>query len=220
MAKIERESINFKLPKPLTTALRAKAKKLNTTATDLVIQGLHHVLGKAYNGVDNITEDLINPLITRIEALSANGVADSTESGIETRLHQLETQLNYLESRIDKRVENGVDDSSKQRLEALEQKLEAMALRLAQTEGALALLGQRQQTSPRRQAFNYHPPQVKLQPYTGENLAKRLGIDVATLERSRDSLSPKDFDSWCRSKDPSSMAWRLDTSDGLYHPVK
>jgi len=195
MTKIERESINFKLPKTLTNALRVKAHELNTTATDLVIQGLNHVLSEAY---DSTT---------------------STESSIETRLDQLETQLNYLESRIDMRVEPSVDDSSKQRLEALEQKLEAMALRLAQTEGALALLGSRQQTSPRRQAFTYHPPQVKLQPYNRENLAKRLGIDVATLERSLQTLSPKDFDSWCRSKDPGSMAWHLNTSDGLYHPV-
>ena len=103
---------------------------------------------------------------------------------------------------------------------SLEEKLEALTTRIAQMEGAIALLGQRQQTSPRRQAFNYHPPQVKLQPYNRENLAKRLGIDVATLERSRSALSPKDFDSWCRSKDPSSMAWHLDREDGLYHPVK
>ncbi|TWH62565.1 hypothetical protein CAL7102_00056 [Dulcicalothrix desertica PCC 7102] len=29
MAKVERESINFKLPKPLADALRAKAAELN-----------------------------------------------------------------------------------------------------------------------------------------------------------------------------------------------
>lgn len=52
MAKVERESINFKLPKKLADALRAKAKELNTTATDLVIQGLYHILGKAYDDVD------------------------------------------------------------------------------------------------------------------------------------------------------------------------
>lgn len=41
MAKVEQESINFKLPKPLATALRAAAKERDTTATDLVIQGLN-----------------------------------------------------------------------------------------------------------------------------------------------------------------------------------
>lgn len=43
MTNIERESINFKLPKTLTKALRAAARERNTTATDLVIQGLHHI---------------------------------------------------------------------------------------------------------------------------------------------------------------------------------
>ena len=220
MAKIERESINFKLPKPLTTALRAQAKKLNTTATDLVIQGLHHVLDKAYNGVDNITEDLINPLIIRIEALEADS-ADSTESAMENRLHQLETQLNYLESRIDKRVENGVDDSSKQRLSLLEQKIEGIALQLAQIEGAIAILGQRQQTGPtRRQPFNYHPPQLELQPFNEENLAKRLAASASTIRNQRDTTSPKEFESWCRQRDPGGMGWRYEERNKLYHPVK
>ncbi|ARV59169.1 hypothetical protein BZZ01_11465 [Nostocales cyanobacterium HT-58-2] len=47
MANVERESINFKLPKTLTKALRTAARERNTTATDLVIQGLHHILGSA-----------------------------------------------------------------------------------------------------------------------------------------------------------------------------
>ena len=212
MTKIERESINFKLPKPLTEALRAKARELDTTATDLVIQGLHHVLSNAYDGVDTCAEDHY----TRSEAMSAN----RTESGIENRLHQLSTQLNYLESRIDRRGENGVEDGSKQRLEALEQKLEAFSLRLAQTEGAIALLGQRQQTGPtRRQAFNYHPPQLELQPFTEENLAKRLAADTSTIRSQRDTKSPKEFESWCRQRDPGGMGWRYE-KDGKYHPVK
>ncbi len=41
MTKFERESINFKLPKPLAAALRKAARERKTTATDLVIQGLH-----------------------------------------------------------------------------------------------------------------------------------------------------------------------------------
>jgi hypothetical protein len=99
MAKVERESINFKLPKPYSDALRAKAAELDTTATDLVIEGLHHVLG------------------------SVPGMEDS----VETRLAQLEAQLNHLANNKDKRVDSGVDN----RLSLLEQKLEAQALQLA-----------------------------------------------------------------------------------------
>jgi chromosome segregation ATPase len=210
MTKIERESINFKLPKPLTAALREKARQLNTTATDLVIQGLHHVLGKAYDGVDDSKQDF-QDLITRIEALEKQGI----ESSIENRLDQLETQLNYLESRIDRRGENGVKD-----IEPLEEKLEALTMRIAQLEGAISILGQRQQTTPtRRQAFTYHPPQMELKPFTEENLAKRLAASALTIRNHRETKSPKEFESWCRQRDPGGLAWRYQ-KDGLYQPIK
>ncbi|MCV3215636.1 hypothetical protein OGM63_19315 [Plectonema radiosum NIES-515] len=188
MGRIERESINFKLPKTLTAALRKVASYRNTTATDLVILGLRQVLGSV----------------------------EGTEDGVETRLPQLEAQLHHLANRIDERVDNGVDNN---RLSSLEQKLEEFALRLAKIEGAITTLGQRSYTNNRRQAFNYHPPQLELQPYTGENLAKRLGIDVATLTRERQNNTPAEFEIWCRRKDPSPVGWRFG-DDGLYHPVK
>jgi uncharacterized protein (DUF1778 family) len=187
---VERESINFKLPKTLTKALRAAARERNTTATDLVIQGLYHVLG------------------------AAAGTAS-----IETRLQQLENQLTMLVSRIDESIEDGVEDSWQQRLVALEQKQEAIAIKLAQIEGAISLLAQRSSTSQRRQSYNYHPPQMQLQAYTGENLAKRLGVDLASLERERKNQSSQDFERWCKSRDPSYVGWQF-RNDGLYHPIK
>ncbi|MGI2904854.1 hypothetical protein [Tolypothrix sp. VBCCA 56010] len=191
MAKVERESINFKLPKALTAALRKVARDRNTTATDLVIEGLHHVLGSV----------------------------PGTELGVETRLHQLEKQLNHLANSTDGRVDSGVEN----RLSSLEQKLEEFALRLAKIEGAIATLSQQRSHTGggyRRQAFNYHPPQLELQPYKSENLAKRLGVDEATLTRERENQSESEFEIWCRRKDPSPVGWRFNSKDKLYHPVK
>ena len=191
MARIERESINFKLPKTLTAALRTAAADRNTTATDLVIEGLHHILGEI------------------------PGIEDS----VETRLDQLEAQLSHLSNSTDKRVDSGVDN----RLSLLEQKLEAQALQLAKIEGAIATLSQQRSHTGggyRRQSFNYHPPQLELQPYTGENLAKRLGVDMATLTRERENNTPAEFEIWCRRKDPSPVGWRFNSKDGKYHPVK
>ena len=191
MTKIERESINFKLPKTLTAALRKVARERNTTATDLVIEGLHRVLGSV----------------------------EGTEDSVETRLAQLEEQLNHLSNSTDKRVDTDVDN----RLSLLEQKLEAQALQLAKIEGAIATLSQQRLHTGggyRRQSFNYHPPQLELQPYTGENLAKRLGVDIATLTRERENQSESEFEIWCRRKDPSPVGWRFNSKDGKYHPVK
>jgi uncharacterized protein (DUF1778 family) len=187
---MERESINFKLPKTLTQALRAAARERNTTATDLVIQGLYHVLG------------------------SAAGTAS-----VETRLQQLENQLTMLVSRVDEGIESSVDESWQQRLVMLEQKQEAIAVKLAQIEGAISLLAQRSSTPQKRQSYNYHPPQMQLQAYTGENLAKRLGVDLGSLERERKNQSSQDFERWCRSRDPSNIGWQFG-NDGLYHPRK
>ncbi|KAB8333581.1 hypothetical protein SD80_012350 [Scytonema tolypothrichoides VB-61278] len=92
-------------------------------------------------------------------------------------------------------------------------------MRLTQIEGAISLLGQRSYTPYKKQSYQYHPPMLELQAYTGENLAKRLGVDVATLERSRHSMSQQDFESWCKSRDPGSVKWRFG-GDGLFHPIK
>jgi len=153
----------------------------------LVIQGLHHVLGLESNSVDSCEQDLLHDIISRLEALEEN----STDS-VESRLHQLETQFNYLESRLDRRGESGVDFIP--RLSLLEEKLEAIQTRIAQMEGAIAILGQRQLSTPtRRQAFTYHPPQLELQPYHEENLAKRLASSASTIRNERETKSPKEF---------------------------
>ncbi|AFZ28563.1 hypothetical protein Cylst_6340 (plasmid) [Cylindrospermum stagnale PCC 7417] len=193
MAIVKRESINFKLPKTLTNALRAAARERNTTATDLVIQGLHHVLGPV--------------------------PVPGTGNGLETRLQELEAQFNSVISGVETDLDDGVDGDLKQRVVLLEQKIEAINLKLAQIEGAISILGQRSSGGSRRQSFNYHPPQLQLQAYKGENLAKRLGIDMATLERECQNQTGEDFERWCRSKDPGSVGWRFG-DDGLFHPIK
>ncbi|MBD2450552.1 hypothetical protein H6G76_26170 [Nostoc sp. FACHB-152] len=186
MAKVERESINFKLPKPLVEALRAAAKERNTTATDLVIQGLRYVLGEV----------------------------DGMETDVETRLSQLETELDRLANGVESRVDNKLGQHS-QRLSSLEQRLETLATRLTQLEG-------QRYKSARRQAYPYNsqvPQSIELQPFLAENLAKRLGVDTATLAREQKSKSQSEFESWSRNRDPSSTAWRYQ-DDGLYHPIK
>jgi len=204
----DRESINFKLPRSLTNALRARALELNTTATDLVTQGLNYILGGKLDGKDNLHDEAIQNILNRLQALELAG----TDSSTETRLKQLETQI----SNLDKGVDSGVDNGD---VKNLEQKVEDLALRLAKIEGAIAILGQRQGGGGKRQPYNYIPPQMELQPYTADNLGRRLGVDVKTLERERKNLSLKEFESWCRSRDPNGFWWRFE-NDGFYHPVK
>ncbi|MBW4596832.1 MAG: hypothetical protein KME46_29020 [Brasilonema angustatum HA4187-MV1] len=201
MTRLERESINFKLPKPLAGALRKVARERKTTATDLVIQGLHHILGDV----------------------------PGTELSVETRLAQLEEEFLHIRSSPDAKNTN---PRHEERLTNLEGKLDALAKlsegfanRLAQFEGALMQMQHNLNASKSRYKsggypyqHNSQPPQ--LQPFSEQNLALRLNTTVSTLQEKRAVLSQKDFELWTRSRDSSQYAWRFNSKDGLYHPVK
>ncbi len=193
MTPIERESINFKLPKPLAAALRKAARERKTTATDLVIQGLHHILGDV----------------------------PGTEVSIEIRLYQLEEEFFRLANSLGEGSTNTHDE---QRLTNLEGKLEALSNRLAKFEGALMQMQSSVNASRSRRSsyypyqYNSAPPQP--QPFELEKLALRLNTNVSTLTEKHTTLSQKDFELWCKERDPSQYAWRLNSKDGLYHPVK
>lgn len=201
MTRLERESINFKLPKPLAGALHKAARERKTTATDLVIQGLHHVLGDV----------------------------PGTEMSVETRLAQLEEEFLHIRSSPDAKNTN---PHHEERLTNLEGKLDALAKlsegfanRLAQFEGALMQMQHSLNASKSRYKsggypyqYNSQPPQ--LQPFNEQNLALRLNTAVSTLQEKRAVLSQKDFELWTRERDSSQYAWRFNSKDGLYHPVK
>ncbi|MCC5605217.1 hypothetical protein [Nostoc favosum] len=53
-----------------------------------------------------------------------------------------------------------------------------------------------------------------------ENLAPRLGLTPSALVSEKEKLSPKEFISWTRNRDPRGLGWEFHKKDGLYHPVK
>ncbi|MBR8839714.1 MAG: hypothetical protein DSM106950_38375 [Stigonema ocellatum SAG 48.90 = DSM 106950] len=163
-------------------------------------------------GYTNAVLDGLQELISDIDSSSDIDCGTNNEA-----IKQLALRLEKLESHD--KSDTDVDSVLKS-VTSLEQKLEAIQTRIAQMEGAISILGQRQQTGPtRRQAFNYHPPQLELQPFTEENLAKRLAASASTIRSQRETQSPKEFSSWCRQRDPGGMGWRYE-KDGFYHPVK
>ncbi len=192
---IERESVNFKRTKSLVEALRAKAKEQNTSATDLVVQGLHLILGQT-EGIDKSSStviDVMHDIITRLEALSASSASDATATvnGIEDRLHQIETALEHLANSIEKSIEATSKQQQTERLSSLETKLETIAKKLDQLTNAL---GQQRLTHSNTGRRTFSPSSnqfyqriVEVQSYTQDNLAKRLGVDAATLIREREN---------------------------------
>jgi hypothetical protein len=199
MVRIERESINFKLPKPLADALRAKAVELETTATDLVIQGLHHVLGDV-PGVEN---------------------------SVEIRLYQLEEEFFRFKESIGESTNQGSTNLQQEtRLTSVEAKLEALTNKLARFEGALmqmqSSINANASKSRSRSSYapNYHAPPPQMEPLDEETFAMRLSTNVPTVQENRATMKQAEFESWCCDKDPIKRKWRYNEKDGLYHPVK
>ncbi|NJL61192.1 MAG: hypothetical protein HC903_04365 [Methylacidiphilales bacterium] len=198
MARIERESINFKLPKPLADALRAKAAELNTTATDLVIQGLHHVLGDV----------------------------PGVETSVEVRLYQIEEEFFSFKESINLLSTNQDSTNPQQetRLTNVETKLEALTNQLARFEGVLMQMQNSINASKSRSRSSYAPdynaPPPQLQPHDELLLARRLNTNAAALTEQRTTLTPEEFVIWSRERDFSKNGWRYDEKSKLYHPVK
>jgi hypothetical protein len=192
MARIERESINFKLPKPLADALRAKAAELNTTATDLVIQGLHHVLGDV-PGVETSVEVRLYQIEEEFFSFKSS-IGESTNPQQETRLTNVEAKL-----------------------EALTNQLARFEGALIQMQSSINASKSRSRSS---YTPDYNAPPPQLQPHDELLLARRLNTNAAALTEQRTTLSPEEFVVWSRERDFSKNGWRYDEKSKLYHPVK
>ena len=202
MPQIERESINFKLPKTLTSALRLAARKRETTATDLVIQGLHHILGDV----------------------------PGVEASVEVRLYQLEEEFFRFKESVKESIGENTNSHEEARLTNVENKIEALSHQLARLEGALMQIqssvnvgrsrsnGASRYKSSYGYQYNSQPPQ--LEPLDEEKLAMRLSTNTPTLEERRLTMTKKEFEKWCSERDPSKRKWKYVEKDRLYHPVK
>ncbi|NJN11373.1 MAG: hypothetical protein HC836_45515 [Richelia sp. RM2_1_2] len=194
MTRVERESMNFKLPKPLASALRkAASPQPGKTATDIVIRGLLHELGEI------------------------PGVEQSTE----TRLQELEKELILLRSSIFSRDNSPTDSRTEEKLVALERRVAKLegALGAIQNNNFGASNNRRTYKSsgnPYNQSGK--PPQIEA--LDEQKLALRLNVNIPTLKEKHESLTPSEFAEWSMNRDRGKYMWRFNDKDKLYHPVK
>ncbi|MCC5667788.1 hypothetical protein LC653_28895 [Nostoc sp. CHAB 5784] len=130
--------------------------------------------------------------------------------------------LEELISKFDSNIDIDVAPSSKSVLQLekkLETKLEVITKKLEQMERAIAS-GRYNSARPKRQALFNQQPKVELQPRTSSSLAPRLAVSPQSLIVETEKLSPKEFISWSRNRDPMSVGWEWDARTELYHPVK
>ena len=125
-----------------------------------------------------------------------------------TELQQVENKLESLETHLCKQDE------------LLASKLETLARHLEKIERSLAS-GRYSNSRPRRSAYPYQYHQaVEINSFAPENLAQRLGVTQQSLMNEWETKSEKEFISWSRNRDPSSLGWKFDAKDGLFYPVK
>ena len=193
MARIERESMNFKLPKPIAIALRkAASPQPGKTATDIVIRGLLHELGEI------------------------PGVEQSSE----TRLQKLEEELILLRSSIKERDNIPTDSRTEEKLEALNNRVAQLegALIAIQRNGNASNNQRRYKNSGNPYNQSGKPPQIEA--LNEQKLALRLNVNIPTLQEKHATLDKREFEEWSKERDRSKYMWRFNQKDGLYHPIK
>ena len=192
MTQVERESMNFRLPKPLAQALRkAASPQPGKTATDIVIRALTKELG------------------------NIQGIEECTE----VRLQKLEEELQQLRSSIQERDETPTK-STTEKLEVLTDRVAKLegALTAIQSGGLGTSNNYRRKNSGNPYNQTGRPPQI--QPLDEQTLALRLNVKIPELKEKQQTLSPTEFAEWSKNRDRLKYSWRFNKKDGLYHPKK
>ena len=194
MTRVERESMNFKLPKPIASALRkAASPQPGKTATDIVIRGLLHELGEI----------------------------PGVEPSAETRLQKLEEELILLRSSIKERDNTPTDFRTEKKIEALNNRVAKLegALEAIQHNNFGASNNYRRYKNSGN-PYNQSGKPAQLEALDEQKLALRLNVNIPTLQEKHQTLDKKEFEEWSKERDRSKYSWRFNEKDGLYHPVK
>ncbi|MEO0837419.1 MAG: hypothetical protein AAF063_00755 [Cyanobacteria bacterium J06643_5] len=191
---IERESMNFRLPKPIAEALRkAASPQPGKTATDIVIRALIRELG------------------------DIQGIEVSTE----TRLKKVEKSVQQLADSIKEQAVTPTNARMEEKLEALNNrvaKLEGALGAAIQNSNFGASPGRRYRSSGNPYNQTGRPPQI--QPLDEQKLALRLNVKIPELQEKQTTLGKKEFEEWSQNRDRGKYSWTFNKKDGFYHPKK
>ncbi|NJM21471.1 MAG: hypothetical protein HC836_45365 [Richelia sp. RM2_1_2] len=194
MTQPERESMNFRLPKPLAEALRkAASPQPGKTATDIVIRGLLHELGN----------------IQGIEVCNY------------VRLQKVESELQQLRSSINERDNTPTDSRTEEKFVALELRVAKLegALGAIQNNNFGASNNRRTYKSSGN-PYNQSGRPAQLEALDEQKLALRLNVNIPTLQEKHATLDKHEFEEWSKNRDRGKYTWQFNEKDGLYHPVK
>ena len=133
----------------------------------------------------------------------------SVKLEVTDELQQVEEKLGELETHLCKQ-----DQQVDSKIEALSKQLEK--IEKAIVSGRYSGGNSRQRYS----GYQYQQQSVEITSFAPDNLAKRLGVTQQSLTTEWETKSEQEFISWSRNRDPMSLGWKFQVSDGLYYPVK
>ena len=195
MTQVERESMNFRLPKPLAQALRkAASPQPGKTATDIVIRALINELG------------------------DIQGIEECTE----TRLQKVEEELNLLRSSIQERDNTPTDSRMEEKLEALTDRVARLegALTALQNNNFGVSNNRSRYNKYSGNPYNQTGRPAQIGALDEEKLSLRLNVNIPTLQEKRKTLNQTEFEEWSKNRDRVKYSWHFNSKDGLYHPKK
>lgn len=247
MAKIKRESINFKLPKDLVEEVRSRAKELDTTATALVIEGLSVVLRINQDiGID-ANLDANNSSIVEVESRlqkHVDALLDSHLPAILNRLSLLEEGQSQIRQQLgsnDISVETSIDNSpnpvgADSVNNPLHQKGVDKNLHSC-SEGSQEERTDNGVEPPSKATAIVNLPVKEKQnsmdgdhrlvdtPYTQKQLASYLSVSVSTI-KSHTKKGKEHFENWSQTQDRhNGLSWSFDGAEpteyyAIYNPTK
>ena len=193
MTLVERESMNFRLPKPLAQALRkAASPQPGKTATDIVIRALTQELGNI-QGIEVCTE---------------------------VRLQKLEEEVQQLRSSIQERDKNPTDSRMEEKLEALNNRVAKLEGALGAIQNNIGTSNNYRRYKSGGNPYNQTGRPAQIQPLSEEKLALRLNVNIPTLKEKHATLNQTEFEEWSKNRDRAKYSWHFNSKDGLYHPKK
>jgi hypothetical protein len=172
------------------------------------------------------------PVVRQLAKIHRDGHTTALLQGLQELIAQFDSSVELPITEI-QQVENKLESLEThlcQQDQQVATKLEVQSIQLEKIEKAIALLTTGiasgkyggGNSRPRRSGYPYQYQQqaVEIKEFAPENLAQRLGVTPQSLITERESKSEQEFISWSRNRDPSSLGWKFQVSDGLYYPVK
>jgi hypothetical protein len=169
--------------------------------------------------------NVLIPVVRQLAKIHRDGHTTALLQGLQELIAQFDSSVKLEATSELQQVEEKLGELEThlcQQDQLVATKLEVFGKQLEKIEKAI--VSGRYSGGNSRQRYSGYPYQyqqpVEIKFFAPENLAQRLGVTQQSLTTERETKTEQEFISWSRNRDPMSLGWKFQVSDGLYYPVK